>query len=629
MFPSKCLKTVIMCALLLVPTCVLAELTVLNRISYVELDQVLLGHFDVDEIAEPLVWMPIQLPFSEGPDEQAHLSDFKSYLFRIPLSEIRAAASEPDKILSVYIWRHNLKLAVYYGNQFLGGTKKFRADGKTDSGWNFPVMVDIPPPFQRAPLLARAAGSIEDENYLYIHLESGPSGPILSPIVVGARSEVRPIFEERYFLQIEITRWIFALCTLLSLLSIWLWTQRKQDTLYLRFSGMSICSALTSSYFFLDHMPLNMHFWIGLQHAASDWGFYFLVSYVLLALNISLPTFRKLLLSIAVLATIFYILAPEASLQPVANLIHVLETGLGFGLFLYVFWLTIKKPNATRLWFSFAFLGSVILFGHDLYFVFLSDLNDHVGSSNWLHLNPAFIALAFFAHLIHRFVSALDESEALNKTLENRVENTRLQLEKSFGENRKLDLQRSADDERQKIYRDLHDDLGSKLVSIVHASDSSKESELAKGALESLRESIYRANYPEQTLPEFVAQVVEEADLRISSAGMKFIPHVSAIPEVLLSSTEGYHLSRILREAVSNIINHARANEVNFEAKLVATQLNIVVCDDGIGGVDPGCKNGGLSNIRFRADQAQATVDWKNNNPGCCFVMTLPVATTT
>jgi len=617
------------------PTFVFAEVKVLNLISYIQLEQ---DHPPVSSIASTdknYNWQTADLPFSKPPIGQSKLEDYTTFWFRIPLADLRATAATEDQILSIYIWRHNLRLAIYYDNQRLGGTIKNRADGKPDSGWNHPVMIDIPPlPDSGSdPAGDNLAGNhvsqvpleVERGKFLYIQLESGPSGAILSPLVIGARSEILPLFEERYFLQIEITRWIFALCSLLSVLSIWLWTQRNQDTLYLRFCGMSVCSAVTSSYFFLDYMPIDVHLWIGIQHAASDWGFYFLISYLLLALNLSLNLFSRMILGTTVLATIVYLVAPEQNLQPIANLIHVLETFIAFGFFLYVFWLTLKAPDATKLWFSFALFGSLIIFSHDIYYVFLSNLDEHVGASNWLQLNPAFIALAFFAHLIHRFVSALDESEALNRTLERRVEDTRLELQKSFDKNRKLDLQRSADDERQKIYRDLHDDLGSKLVSIVHASGSAKESKLARGALESLRESIYRANYPEQSLDGFMTQVSEEAELRITSAGMGFTCWIEPIPDLPLASREGYHLSRILREVISNIIHHSRASDVRFRTNLNAGHLNMEVCDNGIGGVDPGCKSGGLTNIRFRADQMKAQVNWTNNEPGCCFRLSVPM----
>lgn len=95
--------------------------------------------------------------------------------------------------------------------------------------------------------------------------------------------------------------------------------------------------------------------------------------------------------------------------------------------------------------------------------------------------------------LIIRFINTLAEAEALNRDLANKVEATRLDIEMNFNRKREIALQQAAEMERSRIYRELHDDLGSKLLSIAHGGRDSRLGDLAAATLQSLRESVSRA----------------------------------------------------------------------------------------------------------------------------------------
>jgi len=102
-----------------------------------------------------------------------------------------------------------------------------------------------------------------------------------------------------------------------------------------------------------------------------------------------------------------------------------------------------------------------------------------IGSGTYMQFAFPLILVVFFLILIRRFVGALQESEQLNRELEQRVAAIDTQLQASYAANRTWELKEATEQQKQKIYRDLHDDVGARLVSIMHARESGEQSKLA------------------------------------------------------------------------------------------------------------------------------------------------------
>src|SRR5690606_6775651 len=92
-------------------------------------------------------------------------------------------------------------------------------------------------------------------------------------------------------------------------------------------------------------------------------------------------------------------------------------------------------------------------------------------------------------------------------------------IEKQYAERRLLEINQAAEQERLKIYRDLHDDVGSRLLTIIHADQHNRLGDTARAALESLRQAVSRANTPDQHIEKFMDEVHEETELRLVGSG--------------------------------------------------------------------------------------------------------------
>ena len=86
--------------------------------------------------------------------------------------------------------------------------------------------------------------------------------------------------------------------------------------------------------------------------------------------------------------------------------------------------------------------------------------------------------------------------------------------------------------------RDLHDDVGAKLLSLVHHAKSSKNQELAKSALTTLREAIYTLQDREPILLEnALADWRAELQERLEIADVEVIwSQPDRLPEIFLDN---------------------------------------------------------------------------------------------
>ena len=74
--------------------------------------------------------------------------------------------------------------------------------------------------------------------------------------------------------------------------------------------------------------------------------------------------------------------------------------------------------------------------------------------------------------------------------LEQRVRELTTEIERNFSQLAELRVEQVTEKERKRIAADLHDDLGAKLLTIVHTSESERISTLAREALEEMRLSV-------------------------------------------------------------------------------------------------------------------------------------------
>jgi two-component system, NarL family, sensor histidine kinase UhpB len=204
-------------------------------------------------------------------------------------------------------------------------------------------------------------------------------------------------------------------------------------------------------------------------------------------------------------------------------------------------------------------------------------------------------------------MQAAEESKA---HLEMRIREATAEIEHNFTQLAELRVEKVTERERKRIAADLHDDLGAKLLTIVHTSDSERISTLAREALEEMRLSVRGLTGKPLRLIDALGDWRAEVVSRLGQAGIEadWSAPAEDLPQTL-SARAFVQTTRILREAVSNVIKHSGSTHCSLACNIDDGDLQIVVRDNGNGipmELDGRLDRGhGMASMKHRAKQLQ------------------------
>jgi PAS domain S-box-containing protein len=201
--------------------------------------------------------------------------------------------------------------------------------------------------------------------------------------------------------------------------------------------------------------------------------------------------------------------------------------------------------------------------------------------------------------------------------------------------------------EQQRIGRNLHDDLGQRLVGISYmshqlagtlqalgspeAGQAGKITSLLNDAL-SLTRSLARGLHPVALKSGgLIAALADLAD-RTSEMYQVACRFDGPCDEPLLTDTTATHLYRIAREAVTNAVHHGKAQQIHIALGVAATgHTELRVADNGCGmpRLSPRRMGMGLRIMNYRADVIGASLVFITpENGGTSVCCTVPTAVT-
>ncbi|MEU6547011.1 histidine kinase [Streptomyces sp. NPDC046859] len=182
--------------------------------------------------------------------------------------------------------------------------------------------------------------------------------------------------------------------------------------------------------------------------------------------------------------------------------------------------------------------------------------------------------------------------------------------------------------ERTRIAQDLHDLFGSSLVSIAVQSESAlRHTPPATPAHEALTEiallarrahSEVRSITKTRPSSQFHTELAHAQRL-LSTAGV--VTRTTLPPQLTLPGPVSSCLGAVLREAISNVLQHSRATRCEIEVTVAEGQIRMYVVNDGLpaamGEIGAGS---GLESLKFRALALGGTLETEVN--GRRFVLT-------
>lgn len=232
------------------------------------------------------------------------------------------------------------------------------------------------------------------------------------------------------------------------------------------------------------------------------------------------------------------------------------------------------------------------------------------------------------------FLSLLGQAKNSARVTRSAIE-VRFELADSHAKLRAIEHKQTLEQERQRLMQDMHDGLGSSLISALRVVEHNKMdaielADVLKGCIDDLKLAIDSMEPVDDNLLLLLATLRFRLGPRLENTGIKLIWQVEKIPALLwLDPKNALHILRILQEAFANIIKHTSATEVRLATMTDGDAVVVTVSDNGLGfDLDHALKSGGmgLSGQQSRAVALGGEVSWHSSSNGTCLSLRLPIS---
>jgi signal transduction histidine kinase len=263
-------------------------------------------------------------------------------------------------------------------------------------------------------------------------------------------------------------------------------------------------------------------------------------------------------------------------------------------------------------------------------------LENNLVNIEGLFLSPyfnIFVTLLIGAIMINRYVFALETVEMAKDHLAEQLSARERELTESHEKLRAAEQRELLIQERRRLMQDMHDGMGSSLVSALRVVERGQLDEagivqVLKDCIDDLKLTIDAMEPVESDLLILLATLRFRLQPRLDSTGLKLRWGVSDIPPIAwLDQHNALHILRILQEAITNVIKHAHATEIAMTTQAGPDAVSITVADNGRGFDVAGPLAGGkgLANQMRRAKAIGGEVSWTSGPSGTVFSLSLPI----
>ena len=466
-------------------------------------------------------------------------------------------------------------------------------------------------------------------------------GSALSSLWAGPCEALEPSWRARSWLQtglLAYTRGAFLIVGVFAL-GLWLLRRRRDETMYLWFALMAVAQSLSVVHYLVNNEGF------GVPDAWFSWGVF-----VVGPLASMLATFYFL----SVINRIRWRWAARGLMAYAGTIALITFPPLGSHLvqLLYVLRLGLFPPSmlvaAVALWGAWRNrTPTAILLAVWIVLAYPIGLHDlamqrYQGDNEGVYLSP-YVNVGLFALFLviayARYVRALDVAEHANQTLADRLGEQEQVLHHTHARLRKVEQERTLIDERQRLMREMHDGVGSSLMSalrwVEHGHpDEVDVAQVLRECIDDLKISIDSLEPANADLLALLASLRYRLAPRLEGAGLALHWRVEDVPPLpWLDAQNALHVLRIVQEVLTNIVKHSGASTITLRTTTAthagAQGVLVQISDDGkpfapTPAREPGRK--GLGNVLARAQALGAAVTWTPQpGGGTLFALWLPL----
>jgi signal transduction histidine kinase len=460
------------------------------------------------------------------------------------------------------------------------------------------------------------------------------NGGSLSSLWIGNDDAIGWRYRVRHWVQVEVPSMANSAWVLLGAFSFFVYMLRQRDPLYLYFFFIAALSYLQSHHDFAGSQRVP---------AAEDWfgwliinaGFWKLATSHLFINHVirnTQPWLTRAVLSITVLCGVLTMplpgLADMKFASPLAFLTILLTAHVVFGMGFWRFWKLRSGAGMVLCGWGIVSIQSGV---HDWL------MRGNLIGIEGIFLNPYASIGAFFIFLYVMYLSYVDahqEVERVNASLEQRLQARELQLTQNHEQLRAAEQRALLGQERQRMTQDMHDGLGSSLVSALRVVergklDAHQTGEVLRACIDDLKLAIDSMEVVDADLLLLLATLRFRMAPRLESAGLQLHWNVQDVPHLdWLTPGASLHILRILQEAFTNIIKHAQATKISVATATEHDGILVSVTNDGRGfDIAQAMKSGGkgLANQLRRAEAIGGKLHWQSSEAGTKLCLLLPI----
>jgi len=439
---------------------------------------------------------------------------------------------------------------------------------------------------------------------------------VLAGVEVGPLKTITAHFDRNYFTDRTCT-WIGAtVAAMVCLIFAAIWWRRSDGV-----AGMLALSSLSwvcyCTYFLVDVAPIGLRLPLECLRTASSGAFAALISISLLRLcGLRGLRWEWLILAFAALGPIALIGTAQAAAPyldkvwlPGLVAIGAAVTLLG----LYRSVQSLEAPPPVVLVAALVAIGAALA---DFGLIFGSSSLE--GARAMTFAGPLLL-LSMASPMVQRFLDVLRDAEAARAELETRVREREQLLKRNFERLRESERIKAEGQERQRIMQDMHDGLGSQLMSSLMliergAVTNEQVAQILRESIDDLRLAIDALAAEEADLGSALGNLRYRIEPRLKAAGIELAWDARNLPEEIgLHPDAVLPILRIVQEALNNALKHSGARVVRVTFDMTRTSglefLDIRVADNGRGmsAETPGGR--GLLNMRNRAQRIGAQLN--------------------
>lgn len=454
----------------------------------------------------------------------------------------------------------------------------------------------------------------------------------VSSVWLGAREDLEPRHDRRWVLQIGVPQATGLTLVTLGLFALVLWAKRREDSSYLLFSLATVAWLVRNLHYHLD-LPrtrdaLEWFWWV--THASMSWV---MLLTFLFALRFARQRFTRFERGMAL-----FVLVSSLASMPLWGrgfdalvLLHICNAVVGLAGTAFVASVAWRQGTRELRVMAAALVIGVVLGVHDLGLLAGWWWPEHV----YLMPFATLVILASFLYAVQfRYVEALRGVERANEDLAQRLQEQSVQLSAQHDKLREVERQQALLLERQRIMQDMHDGLGSSLLSAMVAVEQGTMPQeqvvtVLRECVDDLRLVIDSLEPVGHDIVSLLATMRYRLGKRLQLGGLKLEWDVHDLPALeWLEPPDALHVLRLMQEALTNALKHARASRVRVVTRDLGKRVEIRVEDDGEGfDVGTVSQGRGLRGLQRRAKVLGGSLR-VDSSPGHGTVVTLrlPVA---